>query len=301
MADATLAGWTQSGVAPGRRRAARRGRSPRRLASGAGTARARVVVAEATSVTAATMLAAVARRLEAAPGAVAGRRWPCSWVRSCCGSSPARSTVVELRSAKAAAGMAALATFASGMWRYRAAWQTAAVAAWIEARVDGLDNLLVTAVASAEMPGLSPAIRDEIARQADQPRRGAGARAARAAWPGRAASVGDGGTGGGRGVASGSRAHRRSRRSPSAPHGCGAGWALRSRRHGDAAAVPAPRAADHRQSRPGARAGRWIGAAGRAHRAPQRGVRRSGRRHHGTWRPAASRVRSNARGRRPRR
>ena len=67
-----------------------------------------------------------------------------------------------------AAVIAGLATLALGLWQRRATWRSAVVAPWVEVRLPGLDNLLVTAVASAEMPGLSPVIREEIARQADQ-------------------------------------------------------------------------------------------------------------------------------------
>ncbi len=79
-------------------------------------------------------------------------------------TAPSRSPRMALTAAVAAA----FVTFAIGLWRDRAARPAAAVASWIEARVDGCDNLLVTTAASAAMPGLSPVIRDEIARQADQ-------------------------------------------------------------------------------------------------------------------------------------
>jgi len=121
------------------------------------------VVAEAAGMTAGEFLAAVGRRLRlrqalwlAAAALVVGALVVLL-------AAPAR----DGRAAATAAMAAALATFAVGVWRVRAGWRAVAVAQWVEARVDGLDNLLVTRVASAAMPGLSPAIRDEITRQAD--------------------------------------------------------------------------------------------------------------------------------------
>ncbi len=69
--------------------------------------------------------------------------------------------------ALAVAAVAALVVAAAGVWRRHAAWQAPAVARLAEARHPGLDNLLVTAVASERMADLSPRIREEITRQAD--------------------------------------------------------------------------------------------------------------------------------------
>lgn len=66
-----------------------------------------------------------------------------------------------------AAIIAALVVAGGGIaWR-RGAWTADAVARLTEGRVPGLDNLLVTAVSAETMAALSPAIRDEVRRQAD--------------------------------------------------------------------------------------------------------------------------------------
>ncbi len=78
-------------------------------------------------------------------------------------AAPAMSAASVL----ALAAAAAVVVIAAGTHRRHPAWAAPAVAQLAEARAPGLDNLLVTAVASAGMPALSPAIRDEITRQAD--------------------------------------------------------------------------------------------------------------------------------------
>ena len=61
----------------------------------------------------------------------------------------------------------AVMVVAAGLWVRRGVWTSAATAALAEGAVPGCDNLLVTATATENLAGLSPAIRHEVMRQAD--------------------------------------------------------------------------------------------------------------------------------------
>ena len=108
---------------------------------------------------AATFLARLARR----------RQWhDALWIAS--GALVGSALVWAVVGRGAAAVVAAVAIVAAGMvvaWRRRVAWRPEAVAGFVEARRPGLDNLLVTAAVVEHLPGVAPAIRDEVVRQAD--------------------------------------------------------------------------------------------------------------------------------------
>ncbi len=78
------------------------------------------------------------------------------------------TTMLDLRETALAVGIAvATVIVGASAWLSRARWTSLAVAHAVEARVGGLDNLIVTAVSLAHGPTVaSPAIRDEIERQA---------------------------------------------------------------------------------------------------------------------------------------
>lgn len=111
---------------------------------------------------AATFLAATARRR---------RRHDALWIASAVIGAGALSWVglgraASTREVAVAALVLALAAGLVAAWRRRPAWGHEAVAKLVEARRGGLDNLLVTA-ADAHLTTLTPAIRDEVVRQAD--------------------------------------------------------------------------------------------------------------------------------------
>ena len=113
--------------------------------------------------TAATFLQAVSRRL---------RRRDGLWIAGAALIVGALVFALAARSlwaagAGVAAGAAVLVVMAIGVWQRRHRWPAPAAARLVEAHCPGLENLLVTAVASDDMPGLSPTIRAEITRQAD--------------------------------------------------------------------------------------------------------------------------------------
>ncbi len=80
----------------------------------------------------------------------------------------AGGAVAGQQAAAGAAGvLVAAGLVAAGVRQARARWTPVAVAEWLEARVGGLDNLVVTAVAMESAPAMgSPAIREAVARQA---------------------------------------------------------------------------------------------------------------------------------------